>query len=391
VNISASYDAAPATMQTDARSVKRIKLFMMLNTFETGGSERQFVAITNALCAERFDVRLGCVARRGPLQKNVGDVAEFPLGASLLSFRAQRSRLALGRYLRCERIQIAHSFDFYTNLLLLPTARLAGVPVVIGSQRQLGDLLTPLKFRSQRIAFRFCDAVVCNSRAAAKRLLDQGLPERKIAIIPNGLDVETFASATPALPTAPGTVRVGMIARMNERAKNHAVLLRAAARLVPKFSKLQFVLVGDGPLRAELEALASQLGIANRVSFLGDRQDVPAILASVDVAVLPSSSESLSNSILEAMAAGLPVVATRVGGNPELVSEGGTGYLVSPNDDASLADALERLLAQPELRSSFGARARRIALERFSAGGIVRQYEQLYSDLLSRSRRNKKT
>ena len=386
MNISASYNAPPATVQTDARLAERIKLFMMLNTFETGGSERQFVAITNALRPERFDVRLGCVVRRGPLQESVGNVAEFPLGGSFLSLRAQRSRVALARHLRSEGIQIAHSFDFYTNLLLLPTARLAGVPVVIGSHRQLGDLLTPLKFRSQGIAFRFCDRVVCNSRAAAKRLLDQGLPERKIAIIPNGLDMGTFASATPALPAAPGTVRVGMIARMNERAKNHALLLRVAARLVPKFSNLQFVLVGDGPLRAQLEDLASQLGIANQVLFLGDRRDIPEVLASMDISVVPSRSESLSNAVLESMAAGVAVVATNAGGTPEIISDGENGLLVPPDRENELADAIERFVVQPALRMESARTGKEFAAGQFSLKSVTTRYESLYEELLGNKR-----
>lgn len=355
---------------------------MMVNTFETGGSERQFVAITSAIRPNRFDVEVGCIGRRGPLLEKAEDVREFPLGGSFLSLRAQRSYAALGRHLRRERVQIAQSFDFYTNLLLLPTARLAGIPAIIGSHRQLGDLLTPLQFRGQALAFRFCDRVVCNSAAAAERLLKQGLPERKIVVIPNGLAPELFVKAEPAAPRRAGIVRVGMIARMNARSKNHRLFLRAGARLAAKYANLEFLLAGDGPLRPELEALARELGIADRVSFLGDRRDIPAVLASMDISVAPSGSESLSNVILESMAAGVAVVATNVGGTPEIISDGETGLLVPPDGENELAEAMGRFVAQPALRAACAQKSKALAAARFGLRSVAERYEQLYEEVL---------
>ncbi|MFZ0335115.1 MAG: glycosyltransferase family 4 protein [Candidatus Acidiferrales bacterium] len=356
---------------------------MMLNTFETGGSERQFVAITNALRHRHFDIQLGCVARLGPLLEKVANVEEFSLGGSFLTLRAQRSRAALGRYLKREKVQIVHSFDFYTNLLLLPTARFVRVPVVIGSHRQLGDLLTPRQFRAQGVAFWFCDRVVCNSRAASERLIRQGLPERKVAIIPNGLGPELFASAVPALPVSRGTVRVGMIARMNTRSKNHGVFLRAAKRLASKLPNVQFLVVGDGPLRSEIEDTARDLGLADRICFLGDRRDIPELLASLDISVVPSDSESMSNVILESMAAGVGVVATNVGGTPEIISEGDTGLLVQPGRDDQLAAAIERFLTQPHLRAACASKGKELASTQFSLESVAERYEALYEEVLA--------
>jgi L-malate glycosyltransferase len=383
MNASASYDTPTAVVQMGMPKTERLRLFMMLNTFETGGSERQFVAVTNALSHDKFDIRLGCVARLGPLLESVGHVAEFPLGGSFLSLRAQLSRVALGRYLRSEKIRIAHSFDFYTNLLLLPTARLAGVPAVIGSHRQLGDLLTPLQFRAQAISFRFCDRVVCNSKAAAERLLEHGVPEQKIVIIPNGLGPEIFASSAPTLPVSRNTVRVGMIARMNSRAKNHAIFLRAAARIVSKFSNVEFLLIGDGPLRPELQSLTSELGISNQVSFLGDRRDITELLGSMDISAVPSTSESLSNAVVESMAAGVAVVATDVGGTPEIISDGETGLLVAPDREKELADAIERFIAQPAFRAACARKGKALAIAQFNLGHVAKRYEQLYEELLA--------
>jgi glycosyltransferase involved in cell wall biosynthesis len=289
----------------------------------------------------------------------------------------------LSRSLRQHHIQIAHAFDFYTNLTLIPAARFARVPVVIGSQRQFGDLMTARQSRVQAAAFRWCDAVVCNSRAAADRLAAEGLAADKLFVIGNALPGEAFAPVPAALPRRPGSLRVGMVARMNARYKNHSGFLRIAKRINQQMPDVEFVLAGDGPLREEVEREAQTLGIGERVVFLGDRRDIPAVLASMDVAVLTSDSEGLSNVILEAMAAGLPVVAYRVGGNAELVNEK-RGEIVSAADEKGFASAVERLLSAPSLRSQLGHNARKFAADNFGLESVLARYEDCYRSLLEK-------
>lgn len=354
----------------------------MTNSLEVGGSERQFVALVEALASGRFSVQPTCLRRIGGLVARVGNIPEFSPGGSLFRMQSLRARLAMARYMRRNRSAIAHAFDFYTNLMMVPAARLAGVAVVLGSHRQLGDLLTPLQFRAQFIALRMCDRVLCNSRAAADRLRDAGMPERKLEIIPNGLPEQLFVPCAPAFPRLPGVVRMGMIARMNDPVKHHPAFLRAAARVVRELPEVEFLLVGDGPLRPGLETMAAELGIAEKVTFTGERHDIPAILSSMDVSVLISSSESLSNVILESMAAGVPVVATDVGGNPELVSDGETGMLVPPGNEDRLVDAVLRLARDAELRLDCSQRARKFARSSFHIDVICRRYEELYVSLL---------
>ena len=359
------------------------KLFLMTDSFETGGSERQFVALAQSLNQAAFDVKLGCIQRRGAFLGDLGRVPEFPVGGSLYGLNSLWTRLRLAQYLRRSRVAIAHAFDFYTNLTLIPAAKLAGVPVVIGSQRQLGDLLSHSKSAAQAAVFRWCDVVVCNSQAAADRLVEQGLRKSRVVVIGNGLTALAFGETVPALPRGKALLRVGMIARMNAPSKNHKVCLRAAARLRGRFPSLEFVLVGDGPLRPELEREAESLGLKNRAVFLGDRRDIAAVLASLDVSVLPSSSESLSNAILESMAAGVPVVASRVGGNPELVGAD-RGMLVTPNDDKALADAIESLLRDSAIRVALGTNAKRFVQANFTVEQMRRRYEELYAELLEK-------
>jgi glycosyltransferase involved in cell wall biosynthesis len=313
----------------------------------------------------------------------LGKVAEYPLGGSLYGRQSIKTRLRLARELKSQAVAIAHAFDFYTNLTLIPAARWAGVPVVIGSQRQLGDLLSWKQERAQATVLRWCDVVVCNSQAAADRLRQQGLPDSKLAVIRNGLPPSAFAETSPVLPRVPRLLRVGMIARMNHRAKNHSLFLRAAARVSTKFSAVEFVLVGDGPLRSELEQLVKDLGLLNRARFLGDRRDISSVLGSLDITVLPSSSESLSNSIIESMAAGIPVIANRVGGNPELITDD-RGVLVAANDEQALSAAMECVLRDQALRTHLGHNARAYAQANFTIEQMRKQHEELYAALIER-------
>ena len=368
---------------SDARTAVPPSVFLMTNSFETGGSERQFVELARALDRATCQVRLGCLLRKGTLQRDLGPVQHFDLGGSLYSLQSMRTRYRLSAYLRRSEVAIAHAFDFYTNLALIPAAKLARTPVVIGSQRQLGDLLTPAQRRVQLAMFSWSDCVVCNSQTAAERLIQQGLRTEKLAVIGNGLPPAAFAETVPVTPRHPGFFRIGMIARMNTRSKNHGILLNVAARLRNRLPNFEIVLVGDGPLRPELERAAEELGVSDLVRFLGDRRDIPAILASLDVTVLPSASESLSNAILESMAASVPVIAFDVGGNRELIAKD-RGILLPSDDVEALAAALEQLAADQAQRETLARNARRFAQENFTIEQMRKKYENLYTELLDR-------
>ncbi len=375
----------PAAFKTEPQSVPFPgEIFLMINSLERGGTERQFVELAGSLKRGGCSVHLGCIQRKGPFLDDLArsgfdQPSQFGLGGSLYGLASVKTRWRLLRDLRKAGIAVAHSFDFYVNLTLVPAAKLARVPV-IGSQRQLGDLLTPAQSRAQFEMFRWCDRVVCNSTAAADLLLRAGLPSPKVVVIGNGLPSAAFVPAAPVFENRDGRLRVVMIARMNIRAKNHSVLLRATAQLKSRFPEVEVLLVGDGPFRAELEKEAADLGVGSHVRFLGDRRDIPAILASSEISVVPSASESLSNVMLESMAAGVPIVATSVGGNIEL-GAGDRAVLVPLNDEKALADGLVQLLSDAGLRKSMSQRARQFAQEKFSIERIRDQYCELYSDV----------
>ena len=381
--------ASALDRETRSSRLLRDPVFLMVNSLEAGGTERQFVETTRALRAQRIPIHVGCLIKNGLFADALGDLAEFPLGGSLYGVQALRSRWRLARHLRKSGVSIAHAFDFYTNLTLVPAAKLSRTAAVIGSHRQIGDLLTPAQFRAQLLAFHMCDRVLCNSHAAADRLLLSGLPQRKIRVIGNALPPESFLKCEPVLAPDPATVRIGMIARMNAEHKNHRIFLEAARIVSGRHPNVEFVLVGDGPLRPELENLVARLHLVEKVGFLGNRRDIRAILASLDISVVPSASESLSNVMLESMAAGVPVVATAIGGNIEVGGEH-RAVLVPVNDAQSLAAALMQLVEQPSWRLQLARQSCEYVEENFSVKNICRQYEEFYADTLDEKRKRRR-
>jgi glycosyltransferase involved in cell wall biosynthesis len=361
-------------------------VFLMANDLEMGGTQKHLAQLATALNGRKFRVRLGCIRRQGYFAETLStewDIAEFRLGGSFFSRKALNSARALARHLHAHGVSVAHSFSFYSNIIMIPVARMAGVPIVIGSHRQLGDLLTRLQFNAQTALLQLCDRIVCNSQAAAEQLATRGLSPNRLVVIPNAVSPEIFGVGhTRKQSSRASIVRVGMIARMSAAGKNHALLLRAAARLRSKSRNIQFFLAGDGPQRLQLESMTQKMGLTSHVKFLGERRDLGELLANLDISVLASSSESSPNAITESMAAGLPIVATRVGGIPEIISHGETGLLVPVNDDVRLADAIEYLAENPKVCVRLGRNAREFAVRHFRLDHVCNLYEQLYVELL---------
>jgi sugar transferase (PEP-CTERM/EpsH1 system associated) len=291
---------------------------------------------------------------------------------------------AIYRALRRERPHVLHTHSWGTLLEGIVAGRLAGVPLIVHGEH--GTLqLQPRQVRAQRWAWRRADHLLSvSSRLAERMSTTVGVPLSDIRVIRNGVDLTRFASiGEPAREHygvgEPDAVVVAAVGRLVP-VKDHASLIDAIAILQRRGRKVVAVIAGDGPLRAELEAQIARLGVAHAVRLLGHRSDVERVLASADVFVQCSVSEGMSNTILEAMASGLPVVATRVGGADEMVRDGITGALVPAGDATQLADALDRLVGSPELRQSFGRAARRRTEDEFSLHGMVQRYQAFYRD-----------
>jgi glycosyltransferase involved in cell wall biosynthesis len=312
-------------------------------------------------------------------------IQEYPI-TGLGRPSSLRGQIRFLRDLRRERVEIVHTYGFYANMFATLPAKLAGA-VMIASIRDQGDIWSPAQRRAQRWMAKLADVVVVNAEAVRQILIAEGYDPRRITVIRNGLDLAPFQGRPPAgrlrrelgLP-ARGPL-IGALCRLTE-VKGVEHFLEAAVLLSRRYPDARFLIAGDGYHRAALERYAVELGLAGRVIFTGMRKDVPAFLSEVQVSVLPSRSEALSNTLLESMAAGAAVVATRVGGNPEVVEDGVTGILVPPREPEALAAAIARLIDTPSLAQAMGRAGRHRVAEHFTLDRVANETESLYLRLL---------
>jgi glycosyltransferase involved in cell wall biosynthesis len=278
----------------------------------------------------------------------------------------------------------------YPNIFAVPVARLGGAPVVIASIRDCGDILKPWQRWLQKVVCRLADCVLVNADAIRETLITQGYRPENIAVIRNAIaqpqaaTIAAGAGIREELGLTPSAPLVMVLSRLN-RMKGVEYFLEAATTVAAKLPQTRFLIVGDGANRQELQNRASALGLDGKIVFTGFRTDVPRLLSEVSLSVLPSLSEGLSNTLLESMAAGVPVVATWVGGNPEIIEDGVSGLLVPPRDSATLANAMITVLENPGLASGFGAAGRRRIAQVFSLERSVGEIELLYQSLVEGS------
>lgn len=235
-----------------------------------------------------------------------------------------------------------------------------------------------------RISSRLTSKVVTVSQDAAEVCLDiEKIPPAKVAVILNGIDTTLFCPPEKKYVDDGSPVRIGIVARLSTE-KDHQTLLQAARLLANKTAGFHLDIIGDGALRSELEQTAATLGLTSHVSFLGMRHDIPDLLKNLDIFVLSSTTEGISLTLLEAMATELPVVATSVGGNPEVVMDGLTGFIVPPKEPACMAEKLLKLVQDRQLRRQMGMQGRKRVAERFSISETARKYEELYRSVLGK-------
>jgi glycosyltransferase involved in cell wall biosynthesis len=362
----------------------------IVTSFGVGGTERQLVELLRGLDRRRWRPRLICFRRSGAFLRDIERMDlhpdELSLGGTLLRPQTALAIARIAAWIRAQDAALVHCHDVYSVLLGVPAARLAGVPV-IASRRDLGHHVTPLQRPLLRLALRQADRVLANAATVASQLEhDDGVPAERLAIVPNGLDVVAFdararALAAPAPVGDGGPPTVVVVARMTYPAKGHDDLLRAAALVHKTVPEIRFVLVGDGPRESALRRLAAELGIEPIVHFIGRRPDVPALLVRADLVCHPSRMEGLPNAVMEAMAAARPIVATAVGGTPELVRDGVHAILVAPEAPEELAHALLELLADPARGAALGRAARERVERSFNLAALVERVERLYAEM----------
>jgi glycosyltransferase involved in cell wall biosynthesis len=353
------------------------------------------VELARRLDPARYDVTLGCLQAQGPLLERLRDssvaIAEFYPKGGLDSVGGIYQLLRLRAFLRRGGFDIVHTHDLWSNLMGVPAAWMVRVPVIISSRRDLSNFdwyQTGRRVWLRRIQ-NLSQVVLTNADTIRDGLIaEDGFAPQKVRVIHNGVDTDRFSVAprgrNQLFPGAGEGKLIVLVGNMHSDVKGHSWLITAAPVIVRDFPQTRFVFAGDGEQRKEFERQAEGLGLQRNFLFLGRRGDIPEILACCDVAVLPSKAEGLPNAVLEYLAAGLPTIASDVGGNAEIIKDGVTGLLVPPQDSEALAAAVLRLLRNPDLARRLAQGGHEYVRQNFSFERLIEQVDNLYSELLQR-------
>jgi glycosyltransferase involved in cell wall biosynthesis len=368
-------------------------VLQITGSFHQGGSERQAVQLTRLLRQnDSFNVFLAALNNEGVLKPEADalgfdEIPEFPL-TSFYNYNFLKQLKRCVRFIKKNKIEIVQTHDFYTNIFGITAARLAGVPLKIAAKRETSGVKSRAQKTIEKQIFVAASRIVANSKAVENYLVNKGIAQEKINVIYNGLDLERLTPKETNrrkicdelnLPTDENIKFITLVANLRHTVKNQPMFLRAAKTVAEKFPAAHFVLAGEGELKNDLEILAGELKIADRAHFIGRCTSVPELLAISYAGVLTSFAEGFSNSILEYMAARLPVVATSVGGASEAIIENETGFIVESNDAETMSERLIKLLKNPEEATKMGELGRRFVEENFSCERQLRQTLELYS------------
>ena len=373
-----------------------VKVLVFQNRFLIGGQERQTVLHLATLDRSRWEPVVRCLHLEGEHLEDLARIGVRPESLDIdrmarpsTLWRAAR----LAAQLRAEGVALVHAQDFYTDTLGFLVASLARVPSIV-TRVDLGHALDPTQRKVLALVSRMAARVVVNALCIRDACLCEGVEAARVAVVRNGVDLEAFDAAcarephAPFLSLDPARPVVVKVANMHHPVKGQGDVLFAHREVLRQVPEAQLVLVGDGARRPALQKLAGDLGIAHCVRFVGYRRDVPSILARASVLASASYAEGISNAVLEGMAARRPVVGTAVGGTPELVRDGITGFLVPPRSPAMIAERTVALLRDPALARRMGEEGRAVVEREFAVEAMRRRYDQLYEEvLLERGRR----
>ena len=375
----------PVAAEGEAREGEppRLRVMHVLNTLQTGGAEYLVLNVAKSFDRRRFDMLVCSLGGDG----EIGDeLRKLGIPVFVLNRREGIDPLLvpkLVRLLRKERVKMVHTHNVAPWLYAGMAARLSFARVCHTEHSNLFADQKALR-RVERLLGKITKAVICDGDDVRRQLVDeQHLSPRNVVTIHNGVDTGLYArpadraAGRTALGLAEDTPVVATVARL-EPVKDQASLLRAFEKVGAALPEARLVLVGDGSLRQALEEQARRPGLQGRVIFLGRRANIAELLPLFDVFALTSTSEGLPLTVLEAMAAGLPCVATSVGAIPEAVIEGQTGLLVAPGDSDALTVALSKLLRDPGLRRKMGQEGQKRARAHFDLQSMTRRYEDLY-------------
>jgi sugar transferase (PEP-CTERM/EpsH1 system associated) len=370
--------------------MEKTTVLHLITELSTGGAQTALCRLLTGLDRNRFSPTVACLYNGDKIVAQQIRAQGIPVTDLGMTAKWRVDAFwRLYRLLRHECPTILHSWMFHANLPGRVLGRLAGVPIIVTSRRNV-NIGGVLREYLNRWTARLDDRVIAVCELARQAEIKRArVPPDKVVTIYNGVDAEQFSATNPqvvaqvrqAFGIPVDVPLVGAVGRLH-RQKGFADLLTAIAQVQEHIPTVRLLLVGDGELRDDLEIQAQLSGLSNVVTFTGTRSDVPEILAGLDMFVLPSLWEGMPNVILEAMSASLPVVATAVGGTPEVVVDGVTGLLVPPRDPDTLAQAITCLLRDPDLRRKMGRAGRERGEQHFSIKKTVQETEILYETLM---------
>jgi glycosyltransferase involved in cell wall biosynthesis len=332
-----------------------LRILFAVDSLDVGGAERHAVDLARALVRRGHAVTIAC-SRAGPLEHvaTQAGVQVRELVGELVKRRVSlRYAWRLAELIRSGRYDLVHAHIYASTVAAMAATALRGGPPLVVTEHSDAAWRSPLAKAVHRSALRRVARVIAVSDTIRDRLIEEGVPRDRVVVIRNAVTDHGAPRADPFLRD--GVPLIGTVARLKPE-KGVRYFIEAAARLAARCPEARFVVIGDGPERDELERRAAELGVP--VWFLGARGDVPEFVGFLDVLVLPSLSEGTPLVTLEAMSAGVPVVATNVGGIPYQITDGREGFLVPPADPVAIADALVTLVEDRDLRREMGERAR---------------------------------
>jgi len=365
---------------------QKIRVLQLVEGFNFGGAETKLLELVQHMDRDRFETTVISLG----LGNEIEDLFR-QLDCRVMTFQRQ-SKIDFGllkrirNFIRNEKIDIVMTTLFYADVIGALAGHKGGAKGVFSWETiSHPKWLVPHRFWAYRYAIRKADKVISVSIATADWLIQKRkVPAEKVMIIPYGVNLQKFKPGARSVSrqdigVSDDDVVIGQVARLNEQ-KGHTFLIDAAASIIEHQPRAKFVLVGDGPLRSEIEEKIRSKNLQDHFILLGFRQDVPDLLPLFDVFTLPSLYEGLPNVVLEAMATALPVVATPVDGTKEAVVDNETGFMVPVGDTQALAEKLLLLIHDAQLRNKLGSAGRRRVEEHFSLQGQVSKFEKLYED-----------
>jgi len=384
--------------------MERVNILYLITDLDIGGAEKALVRTVIGLDKRMYNPTVCCLRGRGPVAEEI-ESAGVPVAPLNMSGKFDLAAVfRLFRLLWKEEISIVHSYLYHANILGRIVGRVARVPIIISSERSVIlseevvnkntlEMGSRLRRLMNGLSMRLSDRVVTVSELVRETLIAASkIDPKRLVTIHSGVNLEGYqidgdiTAKKKGLGLETSAAVIGAIGRL-DRVKGVEYLLRAAAKVIFKTPDAAFLIVGDGSQREALEQLARSLGISHRMVFTGQRDDVPELLSTMDVLVLPSLYEGLPNAVLEAMAAGKPVIATRVGGTPEVVEDKVTGLLVPPRDPEALAEAIIALIQDRERAEAMGQVGRARVEEYFSVERMIAETETLYEELIEEKMR----